>query len=317
MATDTPCSWYRSHGVVEGRPASLSVEGPTRGLSQQGPNPPPVIDVEDDDGAGRYVECPSAGAAAAALETALARGHVVTVVGECEVDAGDGSGLPSSNRHVLVKPDGSVVLHGRDGTAPVFAIRDDDGLDVSAEEGVLVVESTGDADGRRVRFERVDLLFGAEVDPTDAATEGAVVTGDDGAGGARQEPNGDQSAPTDRDRAGSRGTDHDALRERLLAEPDRLEPGFRPLSTERETPAGSVDLFGRDAEGRAVVVEVKSGRAGPAAVGQLDRYVAALRRDLHAEAEVRGILVAPSATERTRRLLEERGFSFRALSSGH
>ena len=272
-----------------------------------------MIDVEDDD-ASRYVERPSAGAAATALETALARGQVVTVVGECEVDADDGSGLSVAIRYVLLKPDGSVVVHGRDGTAPALAIRGGDGVAVAAEDGMLVVEPVGDPGSRRLWFDRVDLLVAAEVDPGVGADEGAVDTGDGEAGSAHHEPNGDQSAPAGRDRDGGRG--HDALRERLLAEPDRLEPGFRPLSTERETSAGAVDLFGRDAEGRAVVVEVKSGRAGPAAVGQLDRYVAALRRDLHAEAEVRGILVAPSATDRTRRLLEERGFSFRALSPG-
>ncbi|PSQ33190.1 endonuclease NucS, partial [Halobacteriales archaeon SW_12_69_24] len=47
--------------------------------------------------------------------------------------------------------------------------------------------------------------------------------------------------------------------------------------------------------------------------GQLGRYVDALERDLHAEAEVRGILVAPSVTDRARRMLAERGLEFVAL----
>jgi RecB family endonuclease NucS len=61
------------------------------------------------------------------------------------------------------------------------------------------------------------------------------------------------------------------------------------------------------------VVELKRRRVGPDAVGQLTRYVDALERDLHAETSVRGILVAPSVTDRARRLLGERGLDFVAL----
>ncbi|MFB6142639.1 MAG: endonuclease NucS domain-containing protein, partial [Halorientalis sp.] len=116
-------------------------------------------------------------------------------------------------------------------------------------------------------------------------------------------------APTDERDPSVSGTEAD-LTERLLADPDRLEPGFRPLATERETPVGAVDIYGEDAEGRRVVVEVKRRRAGPDAVGQLRRYVAALRRDLHAETELRGVLVAPSATDRARELLAAEGLEF-------
>ena len=50
------------------------------------------------------------------------------------------------------------------------------------------------------------------------------------------------------------------------------------------------------------------------AVGQLNRYVEALERDLHADAEVRGVLVAPSVTGRARALLAERGLEFVPLT---
>jgi hypothetical protein len=42
--------------------------------------------------------------------------------------------------------------------------------------------------------------------------------------------------------------------------------------------------------------------------------VTALRRDLHADATVRGILVAPGVTEKTRRLLAESGLTFSEVS---
>ena len=260
---------------------------------------PPVTDGEvGGDRHGRSVERPSADATAAFVETALEGELAVSVVGVCEVVAGAadgeaGAGRPRGTRHALLKPDGSVVVHGRDGTTPDSVLTDSNGLDVSVADGILEI-SASDAPAPRLRFRRIDRLASF---PLDAS----------GPGGRAAEP-ADASEKATADR-------HGAIRERLVAEPDRLEPGFRPLATERETSAGPVDLFGRDAEGRAVVVEIKGERAGPAAVGQLDRYVSALRRELHADAEVRGVLVAPSATERTRALLDERGFDFRRLSA--
>jgi RecB family endonuclease NucS len=106
---------------------------------------------------------------------------------------------------------------------------------------------------------------------------------------------------------------HEDLKEQVLDDPELVAPGFAPLSTERETAAGPVDVYGEDADGRKVVVELKRSRAGPDAVGQLERYVDALARDLHDDAEVRGVLVAPSTTDRARRMLGERGLEFVAL----
>jgi len=85
-----------------------------------------------------------------------------------------------------------------------------------------------------------------------------------------------------------------------------------------------MDVFGVDADGTPVVVELKRRRVGPDAVGQLARYVRALREELGIEAndgetddadspEVRGILVAPSVTDRAAERLAERGFDHVAL----
>jgi hypothetical protein len=77
-----------------------------------------------------------------------------------------------------------------------------------------------------------------------------------------------------------------------------------------------MDIFGRDAEGRPVVVELKRRRVGPDAVGQLSRYVEAVRREEGLDEEddaVRGVLVAPSVTPRAEELLARDGFEFVAV----
>jgi RecB family endonuclease NucS len=84
--------------------------------------------------------------------------------------------------------------------------------------------------------------------------------------------------------------------------------------TERETAAGAVDIYGKDADGTPTIVELKRRRVGPDAVGQLNRYVAALDRELPVGRSVRGVLVAPSVTERTEELLTTEELEFVSLT---
>jgi hypothetical protein len=91
------------------------------------------------------------------------------------------------------------------------------------------------------------------------------------------------------------------LRDRIFETLSLIEDGFRPEAKEYETPAGPVDIWGYDAEGRPATFELKRRRVGPDAVSQLRRYVETV------DADVRGILVAPSVTERAEGLLEEFG----------
>lgn len=98
------------------------------------------------------------------------------------------------------------------------------------------------------------------------------------------------------------------LRDRIFEMPELIEDGFRPEAKEYNTPAGPVDVWGYDAEGRPVVLELKRRRVGPDAVSQLRRYVESV------DANVRGILLAPSNTERAERLLEEFGLESRQVA---
>jgi RecB family endonuclease NucS len=87
------------------------------------------------------------------------------------------------------------------------------------------------------------------------------------------------------------------------------------MMTERETPAGAGDIYGKDVDGTPTIVELKRRRVGPDAVGQLNRYVDALERDLAVGRSVRGILVAPSVTERAERLLATEDLEFVSLTA--
>ena len=232
----------------------------------------------------RTLAHPDPESAATLLEAGTDEGALCTLFGRCRVayDGRASSTLGPGDRHVMLKPDGAALVHTDEGQQPVNWQPPGCDHTVRVDGDDLVVESDRSTPDEelRITFERID--HAAAFDVTDA-TELSLS-----------------------------GTEED-LRERILEEPDLVEPSFTPLATERSTPAGAVDIYGEDADGRTVVVELKRRRVGPDAVGQLDRYVEALTRDLHDDADVRGVLVAPSVTDRARELLAQKGLEFVAL----
>ena len=233
----------------------------------------------------RSLTRPSHEDALALVVDGIEAGALVTVVGRCtvEYEGRAESTLGPGERHVMLKPDGAALVHTDEGQQPVNWQPPDCSHEARLVEGSLVVESHRETPAEHLLVTFESVLQVSAFGLTD-----------------------------ERDLSLS-GTEED-LKERVLADPDLVEPGFTPLATERATPAGAVDVYGEDADGRTVVVELKRRRVGPDAVGQLSRYVAALRRELHAETEVRGVLVAPSVTDRARRLLAERGLEFVSLT---
>jgi RecB family endonuclease NucS len=215
-----------------------------------------------------------------ALSAAFDRGEMVTVFGRCtvEYDGRAASSLGPGDRLLILKPDGTALVHTDEQRTPVNWQPPGSEHHVAVRDGRLRVRSERDSPDETldVRFERVEQVTALPV------TGGRTVD--------------------------VYGSEED-LRQRILDEPDLVEPGFEPEATERETAAGPVDVFGHDDEGRPVIVELKRRRVGPDAAGQLGRYVEALEREVPDGVEVRGILVAPSVTDRARELLAEKGLS--------
>ncbi|MFB6174235.1 MAG: endonuclease NucS [Halobacteriales archaeon] len=232
----------------------------------------------------RAVADPGPEAAREHVAAAGERGEVCTVFGRCEVeyDGRAASYLGPGDRLVILKPDGSLLVHTDEQRTPVNWQPPGCEHEAAVRDGRLEIVSRRDSPE-----ERIEIRF-------DAAHRVAAL---------------DMADESELELRGS----HEDLRERVLSDPDLVEAGFRPLATERDTDAGAIDIYGEDADGDPVAVELKRRRVGPDAVGQLDRYVDALERDLHDGATVRGVLVAPSVTDRAADLLAERGLAFVSL----
>lgn len=100
------------------------------------------------------------------------------------------------------------------------------------------------------------------------------------------------------------------MRDLIFKSPQMIESGFKPTSKEYAVTGGFIDILGKDKDGRLVVLELKSRRAGINAVKQLKRY---FEDFIGHKDHVRGILVAPSITEDACRLLKKYGLEFKKM----
>ncbi|WP_227133149.1 endonuclease NucS [Halorubellus salinus] len=238
------------------------------------------------DEAVRTLRDPTTSRATSFVEDALDAGRYVTLVGACTVASTTRASRehPRARRHATCKPDGTALVHGPGGHRPLHPQPDGERIDVTLDDDadalVLAAGPVAGDDQLVVTFDAIDLATAFHVD--EHAT----------------------GAPS--------GTEAD-LKDRILEQPELVEPGLRPLATERDTPAGPVDVYAEAADGQPVVLELKRERAGPAAVSQLARYVDALATDLHGDATPRGVLVAPGLTPRARRLLDDHDLDFAAV----
>jgi RecB family endonuclease NucS len=218
------------------------------------------------------------------LETGFERGGMLTLVGECEVDyeGRASSHLPPGERLVILKPDGTLLVHRDEQRKPVNWQPPGSTHSACVDGDRLIVESV-----RTSPHEEIEITF-------ETLAQASLLELDDTSGLALE------------------GSEED-LRQRILENPDVLEKGFRAMMTERETSAGAVDIYGQDANGTPTIVELKRRRVGPDAVGQLNRYVEALERNRPGRS-VRGILVAPSVTDRAEELLATEDLEFVPLT---
>jgi len=101
------------------------------------------------------------------------------------------------------------------------------------------------------------------------------------------------------------------MRKAILVRPDLLEEGFKPITYEKKVEPGFVDVYGEDKDGNLVVVEIKRKTASKEAAVQLSRYIEAVRA--RSSRLVRGVLAAPGVGKDVQRTLMTLGLEYRYL----
>jgi endonuclease len=203
------------------------------------------------------------------------------IVARCEVRySGRLSALlPEALRLLVVKADGSVLVHADAGgykplnwmTPPTV---------IEEEDTRMVVRKRAGASEDRLEIRLAEVL--------------SDVTHDMG-------------SPAELVALEKEGVERD-LQELLAAAPGWCGEGFRLVRREWPTDIGPVDLMCRDPEDGWVAVEIK--RVGTLdAVEQLSRYLERIRRD-PALAGCRGVLAAETVKRQARVLAEARGITW-------
>ncbi|MDL2246415.1 endonuclease NucS [Methanobrevibacter sp. OttesenSCG-928-K11] len=107
----------------------------------------------------------------------------------------------------------------------------------------------------------------------------------------------------------------------IMAHPHMIEEGFKPTTREYSTEHGFIDILGKDKDNNLMVLELKCRKAGVSAVKQLKRYLTDFEaennedlKDTNAtKKKIRGLLVAPSIGEDAKELIEEEQIEFVAI----
>ena len=187
--------------------------------------------------------------------------------------------LPESLRLIIVKGDGSVLVHADAGgykplnwmTPPTV---------IEEAPGMMVVRKRAGAAEDRLEIAISEVL-------SDVAH--------------------DMGAPEDDAQLAKDGVEAH-LQELLADRPEHCGEGFRLVRREWPTDIGPVDLMCRDTEDEWVAVEIKR-VAGIEAVEQLGRYLERIRLD-PAFASCRGVLAAQKIKPQARVLAQARGIAW-------
>ncbi|NHN60004.1 MULTISPECIES: endonuclease NucS [Halorussus] len=260
------------------------------------------------------LDAPDPDALVAEAKAAFRDGAMLTVQARCEVEYdGRTSGyLGPGDRVLVAKPDGTFLVHQPTGHKPVnwmpgggsVSARTSDGgaAGTAAESTSSAERGSADSQAATPRDDgdepRVAVLLARRTNPSERVEARILdaygLTRFDATDGATYEESGTEAE----------------MHEYIEANPDVLEEGLRIVEHERESKYGFIDFFARDAEGTPVVVEVKRIQATLNHFDQLQRYVS-----LYEETndEVRGMLVAPAASERVQRALRDNGLEFVGL----
>jgi len=225
---------------------------------------------------------PSIEEAGKVVKEAVSQRKTILIIGDCWVHyrGRASSKLELGERILIVKEDGSLLVHRSVGYEPVNWQPPGCIFHIQAEDNVLEIHAV-----RRKPAESVKVFF----DEIHMVSALSLVDSGEFSLYASEED----------------------MQKAILLEPSLVEERFKPISYEKKVEPGFVDVYGVDKNGNFVVVEIKRKTAGNEAVLQLARYVDAIKSKVNRK--VRGILVAPNIAKGVQTLLATLELDFKAL----
>lgn len=232
----------------------------------------------------RLLLYPSSDDAARVVNDAIKKGFLLLLVGLCRVNykGRASSALGWGERLVLIKRDGSILVHRSWDAQPVNWQPPGSVLQTSTRGRNLILRSVRikPKESLEVEFERIISILAMDL-VDDAEFEMYASEKD--------------------------------MQKAVIANPELIEEGLRPITKEKGVEPGFIDVYAMDREGNIVVIELKRRTATGDNALQLAKYVEEVKRRSGGRG-VRGILAAPSASKKALLLLEKHGLEFKTLT---
>jgi len=194
-------------------------------------------------------------------------GSIVTVFCSCTVsyDGRAKSELDLGDRMLLLKPDGTFLIHQDEKQKPVNWQPPGSNVEVEYEDNTVKIigERTNPDETLTVTIEKFHLVTNYVVNDT-----------------------------AELDLSGTEEEMHNFI----LSNPQVIEPGLHNLKHERPLGSRNIDIFAYDTNENPVIIEVKRRKATPSHVDQLNGYKTEYTNKNDTES-VRGVLVAPDITD--------------------
>ncbi len=208
---------------------------------------------------------------------------MILIIGDCWVHytGRASSKLESGERILIIKEDGSLLVHRSVGYEPVNWQPPGCIFHVQATDNILEIHAVRQkpVESVKVFFDKIHMVSASSL--MDSGEFSLYASEED-------------------------------MQKAILLEPSLVEEGFKPISYEKKVEPGFVDVYGVDKDGGFVVVEIKRKTASSEAVLQLARYVDAIKSRVNRK--VRGILVAPNIAKGVQKLLATLELDFKSLN---
>jgi RecB family endonuclease NucS len=200
---------------------------------------------------------------------------LLLLIGDCMVDyrGRARSLLDWGERIVMIKQDGSVLVHQPVLNEPVNWQPSDSKTDFKIKENQLILRTrhTRPPEKMKITYRNIKMIT-----ITSLRDNANVVIA---------------------------GMEIDVVNN-IISNPDIIEKGLHISKREKHVKSGMIDLYGYDRDHTPVVIEVKRSLANISAVQQLRMYVNDVKKDVEA-AKVRGILCAPRIPDMVKKLLSD------------
>ncbi|KXB07053.1 hypothetical protein AKJ52_01065 [candidate division MSBL1 archaeon SCGC-AAA382C18] len=212
------------------------------------------------------------------IDKSLQDENSIILVGSCvaKYSGRAGSFLPEGERIIIIKPDGTLLVHQNEKREPVNWNPPGCTASVSLDQDLRLVSERSDPEETLLVIYK-NLKMAASFELMDEQELELV------------------------------GTEEDLVKS-VLQNPELVEDGFKPKEREKPVSSGVIDIYGEDREGNGVALEFKRGKASLSAVNQLSRYVRELENKVNRK--VRGIVVAPEISSGAKNLLTSEGLEY-------